>query len=158
MVEKKWEKNKREGKHNFRFKRDFPTMSLKRAHEGDEEEYAPPGSVVKVAKTSVDLQTPAVRSSSSSSSSSASILSLSSFPPGLVFCGFGGGRRQRGLKAAATREMNAMVAQAWAAGAADRPFQNADLADVEKFDGAFDYFKALSLPVSAAAHSLMKPL
>ena len=136
-------------------------MSLKRGHEGDEEEYAPPGSVVKVAKvakTSVDLQTPAVRSSSSSSSSSASILSLSSFPPGLVFCGFGGGRRQRGLKAAATREMNAMVAQAWAAGAADRPFQNADLADVEKFDGAFDYFKALSLPVSAAAHSLMKPL
>ena len=55
-------------------------MSLKRNHEGDEEEYASPGTVVK-GEDLMDLQTPAVRSSSSSSSSSASILSLSSFPP-----------------------------------------------------------------------------
>mmetsp|Transcript_26341 Transcript_26341/g.76802 ORF Transcript_26341/g.76802 Transcript_26341/m.76802 type:complete len:366 (-) Transcript_26341:256-1353(-) len=73
----------------------------------------------------------------------------------LFFPGFGAipivfgnsGRRARGLKAAATRETNALIAEEWAAGAKDRPYQLVDLVsdDKETKDGADKFFSSLSL-------------
>ena len=93
-------------------------MSLKR--DADEALAEEPTTATKAAKTDAvsSLATPAIGSSSSSTSSLPSSFSSVNLSTMIMF-GFGGGsRRMRGLKAAATREMNDVAHAAWAAGAA----------------------------------------